>query len=228
MTRFLSTPSLRGDVVAAAIHHLRARPSGPSMDRVVASLLAMTRRVLVASTSIRTGTSQSLRGAAGDAAIHRRPEQPRSPSMDRVVASLLAMTMLGFATPAHAATGEAVNPWVALAYLASGVFFILALRGLSSPATSRTGNRFGMVGMTIAVVTTLVTHLPMSAPVSETPVGIDVACVHDCVQRFDLFSMGEILVAIAIPIIPKRLPVRLVAGEDRPRSARMKTTPDTR
>ena len=46
------------------------------------------------------------------------------------------------ATTAHAATGEAVNPWVALAYLVAGVFFILALRGLSSPATSRTGNRF--------------------------------------------------------------------------------------
>ena len=63
-----------------------------------------------------------------------------------------------WATPAHAATGEAVNPWVALAYLVAGVFFILALRGLSSPSTSRTGNRFGMAGMLIAVATTLVTH----------------------------------------------------------------------
>nr|WP_086622002.1 NAD(P)(+) transhydrogenase (Re/Si-specific) subunit beta [Erythrobacter dokdonensis] len=45
-----------------------------------------------------------------------------------------------------------------LAYLAAGVFFILALRGLSSPATSRAGNRNGMIGMAIAVVTTLVTH----------------------------------------------------------------------
>ena len=52
----------------------------------------------------------------------------------------------------------AVSPWVALAYLISGVLFILALRGLSSPATSRAGNRYGMVGMTIAVVTTLLTH----------------------------------------------------------------------
>ncbi|MEL1249837.1 NAD(P)(+) transhydrogenase (Re/Si-specific) subunit beta [Aurantiacibacter gilvus] len=51
-----------------------------------------------------------------------------------------------------------VNPWVALAYLVAGVFFILALRGLSSPATSRAGNRNGMIGMAIAVVTTLVTH----------------------------------------------------------------------
>ncbi len=43
----------------------------------------------------------------------------------------------------------------ALLYLASGVLFILALRGLSSPETSRSGNMFGMVGMGIAIVTTL-------------------------------------------------------------------------
>ena len=43
----------------------------------------------------------------------------------------------------------------ALLYLVSAVLFILALRGLSSPETSRQGNTFGMVGMTIAIVTTL-------------------------------------------------------------------------
>jgi len=43
----------------------------------------------------------------------------------------------------------------ALLYLAAGVLFILALRGLSSPATSRQGNLLGMIGMAIAVVTTL-------------------------------------------------------------------------
>src|SRR3546814_15965777 len=53
-----------------------------------------------------------------------------------------------------------INPWVALAYLVAGVFFILALRGLSSPASSQRGNRFGIVGMTIAVVTPLLTHIP--------------------------------------------------------------------
>lgn len=44
---------------------------------------------------------------------------------------------------------------VALAYLVASVFFILALKGLSSPLTARRGNYFGMLGMTIAVVTTL-------------------------------------------------------------------------
>ncbi len=49
---------------------------------------------------------------------------------------------------------------VALLYLVAGVLFILALRGLSSPETSRKGNMLGMLGMTIAVLTTLASHPP--------------------------------------------------------------------
>jgi NAD(P) transhydrogenase subunit beta len=49
---------------------------------------------------------------------------------------------------------------VALLYLLAGVLFILALRGLSNPESSRRGNIFGMVGMAIAVVTTLAAHRP--------------------------------------------------------------------
>ncbi|MSP42283.1 MAG: NAD(P)(+) transhydrogenase (Re/Si-specific) subunit beta [Alphaproteobacteria bacterium] len=45
----------------------------------------------------------------------------------------------------------------ALAYLASGILFVLALRGLSSPETSRRGNLFGMLGMAIAIATSLLT-----------------------------------------------------------------------
>ncbi len=44
----------------------------------------------------------------------------------------------------------------ALLYLAAGVLFILALRGLSSPASSRRGNLYGMIGMAIAIGTTLI------------------------------------------------------------------------
>ena len=43
----------------------------------------------------------------------------------------------------------------ACVYLTSGVLFILALRGLSSPETSRQGNLFGILGMTIAIIATL-------------------------------------------------------------------------
>src|ERR1700757_5172600 len=48
----------------------------------------------------------------------------------------------------------------ALLYLVAGVLFILSLRGLSSPATSRQGNLFGMIGMATAVATTLANHPP--------------------------------------------------------------------
>src|SRR5688500_10163170 len=48
----------------------------------------------------------------------------------------------------------------AVLYLVAGVLFILSLRGLSSPATSRQGNFFGMIGMAIAIATTIASHPP--------------------------------------------------------------------
>ena len=42
----------------------------------------------------------------------------------------------------------------AVFYMISGILFILALRGLSSPETSRQGNYFGMAGMAIAIIVT--------------------------------------------------------------------------
>ncbi|MGE0740443.1 MAG: NAD(P)(+) transhydrogenase (Re/Si-specific) subunit beta [Hyphomonadaceae bacterium] len=62
----------------------------------------------------------------------------------------------------------------ALLYLVSGVLFILALRGLSSPETSRQGNTFGMVGMAIAIVTTLWLVTPDSATWGIIVVGVAV------------------------------------------------------
>ncbi|MCH9808635.1 MAG: NAD(P)(+) transhydrogenase (Re/Si-specific) subunit beta [Alphaproteobacteria bacterium] len=44
---------------------------------------------------------------------------------------------------------------VAILYLVSGILFILTLRGLSHPETSRQGNMYGMIGMTLAILTTL-------------------------------------------------------------------------
>ena len=55
------------------------------------------------------------------------------------------------------------DDFAALLYLVSGVLFILALRGLSSPASSRQGNRFGIAGMAIAVLTTLMYRPPADA-----------------------------------------------------------------
>jgi len=48
----------------------------------------------------------------------------------------------------------------ALLYLVAGVLFILALRGLSSPESSRRGNYFGIAGMAIAIITTLFVAAP--------------------------------------------------------------------
>jgi H+-translocating NAD(P) transhydrogenase subunit beta len=47
-----------------------------------------------------------------------------------------------------------------LLYLVAGILFILALRGLSSPSSSRRGNRMGMIGMAIAILTTLAVAPP--------------------------------------------------------------------
>ena len=63
-----------------------------------------------------------------------------------------------YSTRISSAENVGIAPFL---YLVSGVLFILALRGLSSPATSRAGNRYGMIGMAIAVLTTIVTHFPM-------------------------------------------------------------------
>ncbi len=50
----------------------------------------------------------------------------------------------------------------AILYLVSGSLFIMALRGLSSPASSRKGNLYGMVGMGLAILTTLAVAMPNS------------------------------------------------------------------
>ena len=55
---------------------------------------------------------------------------------------------MSFSILASAADGAGTPAWAMLAYLIAGVFFILALRGLSSPASSRAGNRYGMLGIT--------------------------------------------------------------------------------
>ncbi len=89
-----------------------------------------------------------------------------------------------------AATSGVTDSWAMLAYLIAGVCFILALRGLSSPSTSQRGNRYGMIGMAIAVGTTLFLH--------------------------DVASLGEIMVAIAIGAAIGIVTARRIAMTDMP------------
>jgi len=90
---------------------------------------------------------------------------------------------------------HAVNPWVAFAYLVSGVLFILALRGLSSPATSRQGNRFGMAGMLIAVVTTLITHQIASLPEILIAIVIGGGIGFVTARRIQMTAMPQLVAA---------------------------------
>jgi NAD(P) transhydrogenase subunit beta len=97
----------------------------------------------------------------------------------------------------------ATNPWASLAYLVAGVCFVLALRGLSSPTSSQRGNRFGMIGMTIAVVTTLITHAPQYSP--ERP-GFT-----SFVFPVDLTALGLIFAAIAVGAVIGVVTARRIA-----------------
>jgi len=90
---------------------------------------------------------------------------------------------------------DASSSWVALAYLVSGVLFILALRGLSSPATSRAGNRYGMIGMTIAVVTTLITHAIASLPEILGAIAIGGGVGFVTARRIKMTDMPQLVAA---------------------------------
>ncbi len=87
--------------------------------------------------------------------------------------------------------------WSLLAYLVSGVCFILALRGLSSPSTSRSGNRLGMFGMALAVVTTLMLRAPIpEGAVLPQPTPEDIKVL--------LMILGAIAIGGAIGLVTAR------------------------
>ena len=85
----------------------------------------------------------------------------------------------------------------AVLYVISGVLFILALRGLSSPATSRRGNVFGMIGITIAIITTL-----LSLGVSGLALGMTLAAL----------AIGGVIGAFIAKKIPMTDMPQLIAG----------------
>src|SRR3954466_2468596 len=86
----------------------------------------------------------------------------------------------------------------ALLYLVAGVLFILSLRGLSSPASSRQGNFFGMAGMAIAVATTLASHPPADGVgwlLVVLGVGIGGSIGAVIARRVPMTSMPELVAA---------------------------------
>ena len=85
-----------------------------------------------------------------------------------------------------------------LLYLVAGSLFIMALRGLSSPASSRLGNIYGMVGMAVAVLTTLALAKPIGVlPWALIIGGIGVGGVIGSVtaKRFAMTAMPQLVAA---------------------------------
>ena len=118
------------------------------------------------------------------------------------------------------------NPWASLAYLVSGALFILALRGLSSPASSRRGNRFGIIGMGIAVITTVLTHF--NATIVEIAIAIAIGAAIGLVTArkiamtampqlvaafHSLVGMAAVLVAAAAYLNPQAFGIADAAGQ---------------
>ena len=114
------------------------------------------------------------------------------------------------------------STWAPLLYLTSGILFILALRGLSSPATSRAGNRNGMIGMAIAIVTTFVLFWDALDPATLAIIGggvaiggiigaviarrIPMTAMPQLVAAFhSLVGMAAVLVAAAAFLAPEAL-----------------------
>ena len=95
--------------------------------------------------------------------------------------------------------------WVMLAYLIAGVCFIFALRGLSSPSTSQRGNRMGMLGMAIAVGTTLLLRAPVPTGGFLPQPSPD-----------DLVILAQILAAIGLGAVIGLVTAKRIAMTDMP------------
>lgn len=104
----------------------------------------------------------------------------------------------------------------AIAYLVSSVLFILALKGLSQPSTARKGNIYGIVGMVIAIITTL--KLPIISNYWLAPLGIAIGgaigtvialrikmtAMPQLVAAFhSLVGLAAVLVAVAAYLSPE-------------------------
>jgi len=83
---------------------------------------------------------------------------------------------------------------VALSYLAASVLFILALKGLSNPVTARRGNRFGIAGMTLAVLTTFTITQRIDITIGALAIGGFVGWL--VARRVQMTQMPELVAAM--------------------------------
>ncbi len=96
---------------------------------------------------------------------------------------------------------------LAIAYLISAVLFILGLKGLTSPATSRRGNYMAMVGMVIAIVATLMSPdvksygLIVAGVIVGAPIGVVVALKIKMTAMPQLVAMLHSFVGLAAVLV---------------------------
>jgi NAD(P) transhydrogenase subunit beta len=83
---------------------------------------------------------------------------------------------------------------IAISYLAASVLFILALKDLSHPSTARRGNLFGIVGMALAVATTLVIARRIDIPLAMMAAGGVIGIV--IAKRVQMTQMPELVAAM--------------------------------
>jgi H+-translocating NAD(P) transhydrogenase subunit beta len=83
----------------------------------------------------------------------------------------------------------------ALLYLVASICFIMALRGLSSPETSRQGNIYGMVGMTIAILTTLASPIVQSYWLIVLGVAIGGAIGYVVAKKIEMTALPQLVAA---------------------------------
>ena len=83
---------------------------------------------------------------------------------------------------------------VALSYLLASVLFILSLRGLSHPLTARRGNLFGMIGMALAVLTTLAITRRLDLALGALAVGAVIGVIVS--RRVQMTQMPELVAAM--------------------------------
>ena len=80
-----------------------------------------------------------------------------------------------------------------IAYLVAAIFFILALKGLSSPTSARQGNLFGMIGMAIAVITTLIIGENLIALLILVPIALGGAIGFVAAKKVQMTKMPELV-----------------------------------
>ncbi|WP_142847378.1 NAD(P)(+) transhydrogenase (Re/Si-specific) subunit beta [Telmatospirillum sp. J64-1] len=85
--------------------------------------------------------------------------------------------------------------FAAFAYLIASICFIMALRGLSSPESSRQGNWFGIVGMAIAIITTLMMPSVVSYPLIIVGIVIGGAIGTVVARKIQMTALPQLVAA---------------------------------